>query len=437
MYKKEDWWALWMGLIFFLLALPSYYNIYILGWIPSGVLMTPKWTNPFTAFVTIPKEIGGWGIFLLWIFLLITLIPAAKLTGVKISSWSLGFTVIYWISILLWILAGWAPITSAMGSPEIGFILALLVGMVIGNIPRVPTWLKDSAKGEFFIKTAIVLLGSEILFTVFLKTLSQILIAVFISFPIVWIFAFFVSRKIGLDRNLAATLSSGVGVCGIAAAIATAGAIGAPAIYPTMVSSLIVIFAAIELLILPIIASQIFHSNPAAAGAWMGLSVKTDGAAAASGSVVSGLLGTDIPLKYAVMTKVMIDIWIGLIAFILACIWVYILERKPGVKVSPLVLWYRFPKFVLGYFFTSIALSSIALTYPTVSAGEAAVTPVILYGARPLRIAFFALTFTAIGINTRFSKLKESGLGKATIAYLIALLFAITWGGIVAYLLIH
>jgi hypothetical protein len=40
----------------------------------------------------------------------------------------------------------------------------------------------------------------------------SILAAAFLSFPVVWILAFLISRKMGLDRNFAATLSSGVGV---------------------------------------------------------------------------------------------------------------------------------------------------------------------------------------------------------------------------------
>jgi len=169
----------------------------------------------------------------------------------------------------------------------------------------------------------------------------------------------------------------------------------------------------------------------------MALSVKTDGAAAASGAIVSGLLGqgpSGIPAVMAVTTKVLIDVWIGLIALILATVFAYFIEKKPGAKIDPMILWYRFPKFVLGYFFTSLVLSAIAFTYPTVAAGAAAVAPVANFGAAPLQVIFFSLTFTSIGINTRFSALKQVGLRKPFAAYFIALLFAIVWGGILAYL---
>jgi len=204
-----------------------------------------------------------------------------------------------------------------------------------------------------------------------------------------------------------------------------------------MVSSIIVVFAALELLVLPWLGATFFPHHLNAAGVWMALSVKTDGAAAASGAVVSGLLGqgpSGIPAVMAVTTKVLMDVWIGLIALILATVFSYFVEKKPGAKVDPMILWYRFPKFVLGYFFTSLVLSAIAFTYPTVAAGAAAVAPVSNFGTTPLQVIFFSLTFTSIGINTRFSALRQVGLRRPSTAYLLALLFAIAWGGILTYL---
>jgi hypothetical protein len=49
-------------------------------------------------------------------------------------------------------------------------------------------------------------------------------------------------------------------------------------------------------------------------------------------------------------------------------------------------------------------------------------------------VIFFSLTFTSIGIATRFSALRQVGIRKPFAAYFIALLFAILWGGILAYL---
>lgn len=73
---------------------------------------------------------------------------------------------------------------------------------------------------------------------------------------------------------------------------------------------------------MPFAGAYFFPAHSTAAGVWMGLSVKTDGAAAASASIVDGLLkAKGSALNSAVATKVMIDIWIGIISFVLATAW--------------------------------------------------------------------------------------------------------------------
>lgn len=349
LYKKEDWWAVWIGLTIFALSLPSYAGFYTLGWVP----VAKPWLYISHALTT--KLFNPWvGLIASFVFLALLLIPVTRFNGVKSKDWFKGFFVIFFAAWGIWILSNYAPVVKAIGSAEVGYIIALLVGIVVTNVTHLPSWLKDSARGELFIKTAIVLLGAKILFTTFVTSAPSILLAVFLSFPVVWIIAFLISRRMGLDRNFAATLSSGVGVCGVSASMATASAIEAPAIYSTAISSIIVIFSAVEIILMPFVGAYFFPTHSTAAGVWMGLSVKIDGAAAASASIVDGLIkAKGSALNSAVITKVMIDIWIGVISFVLAIVWTYRVRKQSQTKVTPGVLWYRFPKFILGYLVTS------------------------------------------------------------------------------------
>jgi hypothetical protein len=100
------------------------------------------------------------------------------------------------------------------------------------------------------------------------------------------------------------------------------------------------------------------------AGAWMGLAVKTDGAAVASGAVADSLIRAKAlavdAVNYkegwimgaATTVKVFIDVFIGVWAFVLAIIWCSVIECKPGEKIRPGQIWDRFPKFVIGYVVT-------------------------------------------------------------------------------------
>ena len=55
-------------------------------------------------------------------------------------------------------------------------------------------------------------------------------------------------------------------------------------------SALVEIFAVIEVLVLPFLAQAFLSHEPLVAAAWIGLSVKTDGAAVAGGGITEALI---------------------------------------------------------------------------------------------------------------------------------------------------
>jgi uncharacterized membrane protein YadS len=446
LYRKEDWWALWLGLALFLYA---YLGLYLykdaLGWVPKWA----TWTD-IARPVLVPNEklvLGSPWVNLLvtWLVLMFLLGGPARLIGVKFSDWVKGFSVIYWVFWASAIVVGYKPIADAV-TTEFALTLALVAGFVMGNLPRVPRWLVDSARGEWFVKTAIVLLGAKILFTDWVRYGGTVLVMALIGFPLFMVVAFPIFRLFTRNTDLSAVASAGAAICGVSAAVATAGAIGAPAIYATMVSAAVLIFAAVEIMLVPWLAASLVKSgviDPATAGAWIGLAVKTDGAVAASAEIVARSLGTDTPLRIGLMTKLLIDIWIGVIAFALALMWIFVVETRRGAaaagrRPSPLEVWYRFPKFVLGYFLTSVVVSLLIIHLANtvyanaanpVDAATKAVVPVVVdRGTDPFRVLLFGLTFVAIGINTRISLLQQYKIWSLFTAFVIARLVILVLG---------
>src|SRR5438270_5914172 len=107
--------------------------------------------------------------------------------------------------------------------------------------------------------------------------------AIIEAYLIYWALVYFIARKyFKFSREWAAPLASGISICGVSAAIATGAAIRARPVVPVMVSSLVVVFSVVELLLLPFAARTFLAHEPMVAAAWMGLAVKTDGAAVAS-----------------------------------------------------------------------------------------------------------------------------------------------------------
>jgi uncharacterized membrane protein YadS len=122
------------------------------------------------------------------------------------------------------------------------------------------------------------------------------LCAIVEAYLIYWAVDYWLARKyFRFSREWAAPLASGIPIWGVSAAIATGGATRARPMVPIMVSSLVVIFAVVELIFLPFVAQTFLYKEPMVAGAWMGLAVKTDGAAVASGQIVVSRLSVGKP----------------------------------------------------------------------------------------------------------------------------------------------
>ena len=197
------------------------------------------------------------------------------------------------------------------------------------------------------------------------------------AYLIYWSVVYFIARKwFGFSREWAAPLASGISICGVAAAIATGGAIRARPQVPVLVSSLVVIFAVIEVLILPFVAQTFISHEPLVAAAWLGLAVKTDGAAVAAGGITESLIlakaaaeGINYQpgwiLAVTATVKVFIDMFIGVWAFILAYIWTnHINPRRGAEKARAVEIWQRFPKFILGFVATFAIGLALALGTP-------------------------------------------------------------------------
>ncbi|MFZ0103735.1 MAG: putative sulfate exporter family transporter, partial [Pseudolabrys sp.] len=253
-----------------------------------------------------------------------------------------------------------------------------------------------------------------------------------------WAVVYFVARKwFGFNREWAAPLASGISICGVSAAIATGGAIRARPMIPVLVSSLVVVFAVVEVLLLPFLAQTFLSHEPLVAGAWMGLAVKTDGAAVAAGAITESLIlaqNAAEGIKYqpgwilgtAATIKVFIDIFIGIWAFVLGYIWTNHINRTSD-KASVREIWERFPKFVLGFVLTFAVGLYLALATP---ANIATKVPAAMGEANTIRVVFFILTFFSIGVLSNFKKLWQEGIGRLAAVYVVSLFGFVIWVGL-------
>jgi len=454
---SEDWLSVWVGLLVFLVSLLTLAGVDALGW----AVTTRVWTDLSTALAPVSKNYSGLGGFAAlvatFIALLVVMTVGVAAGGANARRFAIGFVFVFWISYACWIIGSYASVAvntpadmqkfgiswSLRLTPEGGFVVALLAGLIVGNfLPGFAKWIGEAVKPELYIKTAIVILGGFLAITAAdkLGLATSLLIrgiaAIVEAYLIFWAVVYFVARKwFGFSREFAAPLASGISICGVSAAIATGGAIRARPAIPIMVSSLVVIFAVVELLLLPFLADIFLSSQPMVAGAWMGLAVKTDGAAVASGAITEALIVTRAAgegvryqpgwiLGTAAAVKVFIDVFIGIWALILAYIWTNHIDRRPGERARVGELWTRFPKFILGYVLTFVVAIVLALSAAPQVVGNLRLA---MGEANTLRGIFFVLTFFSIGVNSNFRKLWEEGIGKLAAVYLACLFGFVLW----------
>lgn len=346
------------------------------------------------------------------------LLVAKILTG-SIAEWPKvlpGLLVVILITLVAQLIAA-VPTVKHFGIEVVLF--SLILGLLISNTIGVPAWLKPAIQTELYIKIGLVLLGCSVLFQDIIKAGGLgILQSVAVVFT-VWYFSFWVCKKLKLDDEFKMMISSAVSICGVSAAIATAGAIEGDNKKLSHVISLVLIVAIPMMLFMPYIARWA-DMPPAVAGAWLGGTIDTSGAVVAAGTMLG-----ETALKYATLVKFSQNVLLGLAAFFISLYWSYSKKDANYEKPTLKTIWERFPKFVLGFICASL-LFSFVLSPTLVATAKDSV--------KELQNYWFALAFTCIGLETKFTDIFSMERGRPAMAFIIAQVFNIFFTLGIAYL---
>lgn len=410
LFKTEDLWAIWIGFFLFLI-------IPILDKVPKP----KKWDLNILNSLDIESILIYFGIF---IGLSVIYGLAIKIMNQSFRKFAIGFSFIFILGILALVIS--AQITvKAYG---LGYAFwALLIGLVISNTIGVPNWVKPALKTEFFIKTGLVLLGAEILFPKMIDIGLPALMVAWVVTPIVLIsMYYFGTRYLRLGKNLSVVVATATSVCGVSAAIAASAASKGKKEELTLAVSMTLIFTVLMMIFMPILVKAIGLS-PEVGGAWIGGTIDATGAVVAAGAV----LGQEA-MNVAAIVKMIQNIMIGIVAFIIAIIWTTNIKSESiSQNISFLSeIWNRLPKFILGFIFASILFSFIL--FPML--GEETIKEFIGI-SKSYRGLFFVLAFVSIGLESNFKELKSHMKGgKPIILYVVGQSFNIVLTLLVAWL---
>jgi uncharacterized integral membrane protein (TIGR00698 family) len=286
--------------------------------------------------------------------------------------------------------------------------------------------LSGAFRTEFFLKTGVILLGASINLAYLIKIgaggIIQSIILIVTVFSTTW----FLGRLFKLDNVLRALIASAISICGVSASIAAGAAVQAKREQLGYVGGLVVLFALPLIFLQPLIAHALNLSQQVA-GAWIGGSIDTSAAVAASGAIAG-----NVALVYATSVKLVQTAFIGLVAFLLTLYWITRVE-KDGTRERPAVseIFTRFPKFVIGFILASIVVTVLASNH---FFGSSAHTTTVYADITSLRVWFFTLAFVSIGLSFKVEGIRQAGWRPVAV-FAIGVVFNALIALLVAYLI--
>lgn len=430
MRTSEDWFAIWCAAILLFISFVAVWWSLPQDWAAQAEQGTASassplkpwlskpgtWSdNPLNAFFkpasedkpassTVPGTLG--------VFVAIAVLFAAAMAvrGKSASAFLKAFPFVFLLGVLAYTLAA----QSVVKAYNLEYALwALLVGLIISNTIGTPDFLKPAVLTEFFIKTGLVLLGAEVLMSRLLALGVPGIFVAWVVTPIVLISTYVFGQKVLKmeSKSLNMVISADMSVCGVSAAIATAAACKAKKEELSLAIGLSLSFTVVMMIVLPAIIKAL-GMDEILGGAWLGGTIDSTGAVAAAGAALG-----DRALEVAATVKMIQNILIGVTAFCVAIYWVTFVERDPsGPKPNAMEIWYRFPKFVLGFIMASVLFSLLHAWLP---GGAEVVDATIAGSTKTFRGWYFCLAFVSIGLETNFRALQPYFKGgKPLVLYL-------------------
>ncbi len=408
-FRTEDFWAILLGLGLVIAAAILLFAGSSLKWL---AVMPAKWTDAGVAvsqlFAALPRYLA------LFAVLAVALGLGAYKIGLSLQRFLLSFAVIFAVTTVIILLGAWSEAGRYTLEPP---LVALAIGLVLSNTLRLPAWLNEGLRVEYYVKLGIVLLGATLPLNLLLSAgpvaMGQAAVISLATFGTI----FFVARRLGLDQRFAATLGAGGAVCGVSASIAVAGAVGAKKEQGPVAITIVVFWAIVMVFALPLVSRWLGLST-GVAGAWIGTSEFADAAGFAAAQTyggyagkVAGITGTpdDAVNAFTLMKVIGRDLWVGIWAFVLSFIAV---SRWSDTGVDTRVgageVWRRFPKFVIGFILSSLIVAWVASGYPAADF-KRVLDPELIGPLKNLRIWAFTFCFLSIGLSTRWRDLAAVG----------------------------
>ena len=317
-------------------------------------------------------------------------------------------------------------------SPISAVTMAILLGLVVGNLVRLPRLLRPGLTFAVkkVLRLGIILLGIRLSILDVLElgitgvpvVLACIIGALFLSTRL--------NRWLKLPERLGTLIAVGTSICGVSAIVATGPAIDAEDEEVAYAVTVITVFGVIATLAYPYVARALFPGDAVSAGLFLGTAIHDTSQVTGAALIFSDVFSLPRALDVATVTKLVRNVFmaavIPFVAYRYACSRARAdggPNQRPGVRQL-------LPLFVVG-FLVCAALRSVGDA--GIRAGgyafglwSGATWQGIHSFIKTLASDLLVVALAAVGLNTRFEVLKGLGIKP----FLVGLGAAVGVGGI-------
>jgi len=329
-----------------------------------------------------------------------------------------GLTVTFSLAVVAIFLSNLEIIQSTVNFSPL--IIAILLGIVIGNFIRFPEIFKPGIIFSLkkILRVAIVFLGFRLTLQEVASVGLEGLIVDTIMLVGTFLLGVWVSRKIfGLDSQMSYLIASGSSICGASAVLATAPVVKAEMHHAAMAVATVTIFGTIAMFVYPVVykTGLLLDFNDILYGLWTGATVHEVAQVVAAGFAVSLDAGNTATI--AKLTRVM------MLAPLLIILSFYLAKKHAthgaGVTLRDIPI----PWFVFGFIAMVIVNSTHVIPKNIVS------------GINVIDGFLLTVAMGAMGIETNINKIKGVGMKPIYSAFIIFLF--LFFGGVIVVKLVH
>ena len=300
--------------------------------------------------------------------------------------------------------SGWVGV-ELMGferSPISGIMLAVVLGMVLGNLVKLPLMLNPGIQFSLvrLLRLGIILLGIRLglgeVIRFGLVSIPLILLCIVVAMAV----TYFLSRKLQLSTRMGILVAVGTSICGATAIVATAPSIGADDEEVAYALANITVFGVVAMFAYPILAKVLFAEDMLSAGRFLGTAIHETGQVTGSGLIYAELFISERVLDVATVTKLIRNLFMILVIPLMAWVSLRTNSFSDGIRTHKGSIRSLFPTFIIGFILLSVVRS----------VGDAGIESDLAFGVFDLA-SWQTITDEIVSWSERLLAVAMAGLG--------------------------